>query len=160
MDEQQQRELFARLQQILTELRLSWINDQVNEQVQSGKLVNKDVQMVKEIDDRQLSGFANYRPSGKPQRMVGIEPYSFEEQLFILLDAIEKSMVDIAAMQGEIARFFKSQERSAQRPPAEIILDQVEGVGKVSLPLDEVADSSEIQQLQALIAQIRSQINS
>jgi hypothetical protein len=161
MNEQEMIKLNADLQRMLNDLGLGWINEQVNEQVRAGKIVTKEVQMFKEVDAEQLSLAGSYRPSGRPQQMIGVEPYTPEEQLQMLLDAIEKSMTDVAAMKEEIASFFRGQDSEQQPAPSQIVLDQVEGQGTITLSLEENVDEERLtQQLHRLIAQLRAEINS
>ncbi|MEC4813961.1 MAG: hypothetical protein SAK29_11910 [Scytonema sp. PMC 1069.18] len=90
MDEQECAVVYQELVEILNEFGLGWLALQIADIVQRGKTV------VVYQNSQQNS----YQET---------KPYTHQEQLFLLIDAIERVLVETAAMEAEISEFLVEQ---------------------------------------------------
>lgn len=95
MDEQECIVAYQELAEILNELGVQWLLKRVNETIKRGKTL-----VVRE--------------KGKPPSRLKTEPYTYREQLMLLIDAMEQAFVAPAAMEVEISEFLKSQNLAPQ----------------------------------------------
>ena len=98
---------------ILTENKLSWISNQVAEQIRIGKTVEKEIATFKE-SRRTLLLFEerDYRiqyKKGTKATFPVTEEYSPSERLLLLIDAIEQAIVNTAEMESHLIEYFGEQ---------------------------------------------------
>lgn len=160
MDEQEQIQVINQLQGILRELGLGWIVEQVNEQIQSGKMVKKEVQMFKEIRlDNQSEFYSTIKPSGKKE-LTATEDYTVTDQLQLLIDAIELTAESASAMRREITTFFDQEGRRTGVEESDVILPDVpDQFIRINETMVGLNDEQTIIQLRSLLNQIRQEIN-
>lgn len=81
---------YQELVEILNEFRLGWLVERVADVIKKGKTVT-------------LQSYGQ-----QPSRLE-VEPLTNREQLFLLIDAIERALVETAAMEVEISDFLREQ---------------------------------------------------
>lgn len=81
---------YQELVEILNEFELGWLVERVADVIKRGKTVI--------VQDN----------SQQPSHLR-IEPYTDREQLFLLIDAVERALVETAAMEVEISDFLREQ---------------------------------------------------
>ena len=81
---------YQELVEILRELNLGWLVERVETTIQRGKA------LFKETNGESYPYF---------------EPYSQREQLFLLIDALEKALIETVAMEEEIAKSLSAKNR-------------------------------------------------
>lgn len=91
MNEQECAVAYQKLVEILNEFRLGWLVERVGDVIKRGKIV------IVQSNSQQ------------PSRLEKVEPLTNREQLFILIDAVERALVETAAMEVEISDFLRSQ---------------------------------------------------
>lgn len=100
-DESEQ--IFTELEKILAKQEMSWVADQVNEQIRLGKPVQREIE--------EKEGIAN--PSNRRKAKVTYPTtveYLPNEKLDLLVNAIKAVVVDTALMEKELFKFFPSKE--------------------------------------------------
>lgn len=110
MNDRECNEAYERLINILNQNKLEWIVTQVEEQVRSGKTVEKEIDTLKES----RRGFDLFTIDDYPSRLmkgpkatfpVTVE-YQPSERLVLLLDAIEQAIVNTAEMEHHFIEYF------------------------------------------------------
>lgn len=90
MDEFQCAVAYQELVEILNEFGLGWLVRQVADVIKGGKTVV-------------------VHQKGQKHSHLQTKPYTKQEQLFLLIDAIERALVETAAMETEISEFLIAQ---------------------------------------------------
>jgi len=115
MTQEDAHDVFIALSKILEEIGLTWMLDQVKQEIVHGKTATKTLSILAE-------DFPNeYRQRRQRVRFVSTEEYSSKEQLHLLLDAMEQTIVASLEMQKSILTLtelagvsFKSEEGRTQ----------------------------------------------
>jgi hypothetical protein len=99
------------LRSALSTNNLQWVADQVSEEIRQGKTILKEVETLREgpsltIDDARTSRLQRGPRATLP---VTVE-YDACEQLGLLIDAIERAVVDTASMEAHLSEYFGSHE--------------------------------------------------
>lgn len=108
--------IFEKLSQTLQDHQLSWVLEQIDEQIAQGKTEKIKIQIYKEVlqdaEKEQRSLFhglqtvsRKLKPSTKQERVVIVE-YTPQERLLLLIDAIENVIVQTAEMEHQVTGFF------------------------------------------------------
>lgn len=90
MDEQECLVAYLELVEMLNEVGLNWLVERVADTIKRGKTVV-------------------VRDNGQQYSRLEIEPYTNRDQLFLLIDAIERALVETAAMEVEISESLREQ---------------------------------------------------
>ena len=108
--EQNPEEAYEILLRALREQQLSWVVEQVQEQVRVGKLVAKDITPYRETSPSRLGDQLPSRRARttRRERLVATEEYSPEERLGLAVDALESAVVHTAEIENEVLGFFAS----------------------------------------------------
>lgn len=118
MDAQDAQDLFRQLSEFLVEHGFQWIVLEVNNQIASGRLEQRKVKVTKPVEDENSEpSLFNMEHGAPPQRyaegskatFVVAIPYSPQEQLRILLDAIERVFVDSARIERDTRRIIEAE---------------------------------------------------
>lgn len=96
MTQQEAQEVFIALSKILEEVGLTWMLEQVRQEIAHGKTSTKTLNIfAEEFPDRS-------RQRRQRVRFVSTEEYDSEEQLYLLVDAMEQAVVASLEMQKGI----------------------------------------------------------
>ncbi len=90
MNEQECAVAYQELVEILNQFRLGWLVERVTDVIKRGKTVF--------VQDK----------SQQPSHLK-VEPLTNREQLFLLIDAVERALVETAAMEVEISDFLREE---------------------------------------------------
>ncbi len=90
MNEQECAVAYQELVEILNQFQLGWLVEKVADVIKRGKKV-----LVQD--------------NGQKASHLEVEPLTNREQLFLLIDAIERALVETAAMEVEISDFLREQ---------------------------------------------------
>lgn len=159
MNEQEITQIVNQLHHILRQLGLDWIIDQVDEQIQAGRLVKKEVQMLKEVRfDEKLSSDFSLKPSGKIE-LTATEDYTLADQLRLLIGAIESTAKSIADIRGVVTTFFNQEGRRVGVSNTDVIISNAPDQFK-SFSEFFSTDEQAIEQLSNLLQEILREIDS
>ena len=102
MNEVELTEIFEALATVLRGADLGWIVDQVDEQIQSGRQVVKDLRrgFPDEVEFLQVTSRST---SGT---LIGTNPYTVREQANLLIGAVRVAFRDCAALEREVGDFI------------------------------------------------------
>ncbi len=114
MNQEDARLTFTTLAETLEKLGLGWMLDQVRQEITLGKTVAKTLSVMPE----DFVGFE--RKSRQRVRFVSTREYSHQEQLALLIDAMEQTIVGSIEMQSSIlsvvdlpaVRFISEEDQS------------------------------------------------
>lgn len=98
MDEQDAAAIYQELAAMMNELKLNWATSQVSKIVQAGKTIEE-------------------RSAKRNSLVLKIESYSPEEQLFLLINALEQAAVNTTEMEIEIAEFLRVEQENDRLVP-------------------------------------------
>jgi len=113
MDSQECNKVFERLLHMLDKNKINWVVEQVKQQVQLGKTIEKEIETLKhkEKEFAQLREDDVYIPKvkkGPKAKFPVTEEYTPNEKLNLLLDAIEQAIVNTADMENHLIEYFGS----------------------------------------------------
>jgi hypothetical protein len=108
MNAEDAQKTFDELVAILRDSGLQWVVDGVNRQVTAGKTIRKMVRVTTEQAEIDWE-LTTVRQRKVPQRFLGSEPYSQNEQLAMLLDAVQHVVVASAEMSEAVFAQTKAQ---------------------------------------------------
>lgn len=105
-------EIYNKLISALRENKLDWIIDQVTEHIRLGKTVEKEIETLKEDPSEKMVvyTFGDHVPKFKkgPRATFPVtENYTPQEQLLLLIDAIEQALVNTNEMERNFVEFFE-----------------------------------------------------
>lgn len=151
MNENELTRLYQSLTKILEAHNLSWVIDQVNEQVLLGKTEEIEI-----LDDRQLLLFeanARNRRRRKKERasFLKTREYFEKEKVLLLIDAIEQSVINTGLMIYDVIEYFDKEAG------VRTVAFYSEGYEKIFVTDD--LNIFFIWKLKKLLDQLRSQIN-
>lgn len=104
MDTGELNALYDQLLDITRELGLGWVAEQVTDEVQLGKILRADFRTLQAERHQNRLIEPDVRAwvpdkRGPKEDVLTIEPYSSEDRLLLLLDAVERAVVETAAME-------------------------------------------------------------
>ncbi len=105
---------YALIDKYLREKGLSWVCDQVKEEIETGKLVEERISTLQERGHLKSKSFY-YQPEFKksqPADFTRRHDYSDAEKLTLLLEAIKRAVFDVTVMEAEISHFFFNKVQS------------------------------------------------
>jgi len=119
LDNEEALQAFISLERILRIEGLNWVCDQVQEEIRLGKLQEKQVETYKELraSDADVNQFVSpHKRMGKgpKAKLMTVGDFSPQERLRMLIDAMQRAVVDTGDLEEQIGRFFSSPPRSAQ----------------------------------------------
>lgn len=120
MEENDARIVFETLVNHLTELKLGWVVDQVNERIRLGKLISKDVSVTRDAHGK----------IGRKRKasFVTTVPFTAKERLSILIDAIDHVAIQTGQMGAKVVEhlhekgfesveFYPDPQEDLENPP-------------------------------------------
>lgn len=118
MTNQDAKEYFTRLMEILMRQKLDWVVAEVNNTIRLGKLRSKKLRVEEDLWVQGEARNVLEPGTGKksPQKFTVSEPYTAQEELRILVTAISSLTVDLAAVERRTVRLV---ERSGRKAHAE-----------------------------------------
>jgi len=124
------RQAFDKLISILNERKLTWVVDQVQEQIRVGKPM---MRRVKELKPTRQASFRNTRlfddeplRPGRKVEFRATEAYTATEQLQLLLSAIQQAVVNTAAIEKAVSDKFPGVTFVSEQADVRITLTQDE----------------------------------
>lgn len=104
MSEEEQKQLFQDLTELLRQYGLPWVSAQVQDVIASGQ--DRRIELYREGRQRLARVLSEFRSQGKlltpeDEPLTTTIPYTTQEQLILLIDAIEQASVEVALMQSE-----------------------------------------------------------
>jgi len=164
MNEDESRQWREQLREVLTEHKLQWILEQVEQQERLGSTSEEEIRTFSEkrrnptsepgSDLFPLSPTQEYSP-GRKARFVATREYTPSEMLEILIDAIERGVVDTAEMEAEMLKQF---EHGGTQYQVVLIRDDPESIRTVVAPRDAVARAGISPRLRDLLKELREEI--
>jgi|GEM_PF-6423024 len=113
MNDQECLRAYETLGTILSENGLVWIISQVEEQIRLGKTVEREIETLKDVRETGLqsssSSLSNLK-KGPRAKFPVTESYSSPEQLKVMIDAIERAVLDSATMENHLAAFMENSD--------------------------------------------------
>jgi hypothetical protein len=111
------REAFVGLDRLLREKGLDWVCDQVQDEIRLGKLERKEVETVKELrstDETKQPSLRKPMGKGRKVTLMTVGEFSPQERLRILIDAMQRAVVDTGDLEQDVAAFFNSPPRQVE----------------------------------------------
>lgn len=169
MDDQDFQRIFDDLSLTLTEQGLGWIVSEVIDVINEGQISTVKVETFKEtLSD---SGIEREIQRASKAEFLSVVEYTQREQLLLLLDAIEQTLVQTAAMEQEIAEFFENEANrdtniSRKAPTSDVVVlasetsteDLMDNNSSVIRPSNARIRQQQAQQLQSLIDVLRREV--
>lgn len=177
MKDEEAREIFNGLIQALDSHKLSWITEQVREQIRFGKLENVRIVVKKKKPQVGQTGIgqlgaadineteairitpaeASSRSGGTYSKTVEYTP---QEQLLLLIDGIQRAIVDTAEMDSEIFTFFEA--TGAELNIGTALLTLTADDSSKSIQLSSDSTSTKVKQageLKTLLESLRKEVS-
>ena len=101
MTDEELDEIFASLTEIITNAGMSWITDQVNDEIQVGRVVTRRVHR-----GREEIGLLDVDTRTTGKTYISAQPYNAEERAQLLLSALCVALCDNANLEDAVGRFF------------------------------------------------------
>jgi hypothetical protein len=133
MDSQTAREYFREIVKILEKHNLDWVVAQINEEIRIGKLGKGEFAIVKQSDqdfqtddtpqqrlfERQSEYRTPRKEQSKKEKFNVLIPYTDEEKLDILINAVRRLLVETSDIEKAVIDFFR-QEGNENQYSAEV----------------------------------------
>lgn len=169
MDDQDFQRIFDDLSLTLTEQGLGWIVSEVIDVINEGQISTVKVETFKEtLSD---SGIEREIQRASKAEFLSVVEYTQQEQLLLLIDAIEQTLVQTAAMEQEIAEFFENEANrdtniSRKAPTSDVVVlasetsteDLMDNNSSVIRPSNARIRQQQAQELQSLIDALRREV--
>jgi len=99
---------YHEIEQYLKDNGLSWICDQVKEEIETGKFVEERISTLHETgaSKSKLDSYDYGFKKGQPAEFTRRHDYPDAEKLALLLEAIKRAVFDVAVMEAETTNFF------------------------------------------------------
>ncbi|WP_228041758.1 MULTISPECIES: hypothetical protein [Planktothrix] len=143
MNEQDCSAVYNALIEMLNSVKLGWVTEQVADVISAGKTTEEMV-------------------SGRKSPDLKLSYYTPQEQLLLLIYAIEKSVIHTGEIEGEIMDILSHEATTSDLKPELRFTSSVDGKGKLfKYNIESVNSRQEkIQELQKLLGQLRQEIGS
>lgn len=116
MNEEESIHAFQRLTKILNESHMEWVSQQVSEQIQIGRTIQREIETFKEGKEMPLfstiDDYSSKLMKGPRVTFPVTVEYESNERLELLIDAIKQAIVDTAEMEQHLIDFIEKDERS------------------------------------------------
>ena|SRR5260370_221210 len=143
------RQAFDKLITILNERKLTWVTDQVQEQIRVGKPMMRRVKELKptrqvSLRDSRLFDDEALRP-GREVQFRATEAYTTSEQLLLLLSAIQQAVIHTAAIEKAVSDKFPELTFVSEQEDVRIAITQhdlesrSEGLERLQKSLNELS---------------------
>ena len=109
MNERDCDTIYDTLITILSEHNLLWIIDQVEEQVRSGKTIEREIETLTEVRPHALESGTSILRKGPKARFPVTVPYESCERAQITIDAIQHALIDSITMEQDLVEFLDRQ---------------------------------------------------
>jgi hypothetical protein len=114
MTDEELDEIFTALSDLLSDLGLSWLVSQVNDEIQVGQIVTRTFRRGQPEQIERLD--IGTKPGSGT--VVGTDPYGAADRVDLLVSAVSVALTDTASLEQEVIRFFLS---DAAAPKARFI---------------------------------------
>lgn len=143
MNEQDCSAVYNALIEMLSSIKLGWVTEQVADVISAGKTIEELV-------------------SGRKSPDLKLNYYTPQEQLLLLINAIEKSVINTAEIETEIMDIFSHEAPNSDLKPELRFTSSVDGKGKLFKYSVESVNSrqEQTQKLKILLEQLRQEIGS
>ena len=164
MNEEESGQWRDRLSEVLSQYRLQWVLEQVTQNIRLGNTSEEEVPTSTETEPRPTTGTLSdllvpvwppARRSGRRARFVASREYSPKEMLKILIEAIERAVVDTAEMEAEMLKQF---ENDGTRYQIVIVRDDQVLMRLRVAPTDAISRAGSASRLRDLLRELRAQI--
>lgn len=142
MDEQECLIVYQELEAMLAELNLAWVGQQVAEVVRSGKTVEE-------------------RSPTRRTPITKVEDYTAQEQLLLLISAVEQAVIHSWEMERELAHFFSRESQASSAVAVLSFASASRDSGKkIDLNFEALEQRAEqAMKLQELLAKLRGEVD-
>jgi len=98
LESKEAKEVYSSLSQIVSGEGLEWLLHDVRRQIELGKQSTKEIQVKSTVQGYDADYHADYPPKrkGRPAKFVITQPYSEQEKLHLLIEAIEATSVGLS----------------------------------------------------------------
>jgi hypothetical protein len=143
MNEEDCSAVYNALIEMLNSMKLGWVTDQVADVISAGKTTEEIV-------------------SGRKSPDLKLNYYSPQEQVLLLIYAIEKAVINTAEIESEIMDILSHEGKMSDLKPEVRFTSSVDGKGKLfKYNIESVKTRKEnIQELKKLLEQLRQEIGS
>ena len=133
--------VYQALVEMLNPLKLGWVTEQVADVISAGKTTEELV-------------------SGRKSPNLKLNYYSPQEQLLLLINAIEKSVINTGEIETEILDIFRHEAQNCDLKPELRFTSSVDGEGKLFKYSIESVNSRQQhrQELKKLLEKLRQEI--
>lgn len=141
MNEQECSAVYNELVGMLYSVRLGWVTDQVADVISAGKTVEEMV-------------------SGRKSPDLKLNYYTPQEQLLILINAVEKAVVQIEEIESEITTILSHEAKTSALKPELRFTSPGDGKGKLfKYSIESVnLKKEQAQELRNLLEQLRQEV--
>jgi len=155
MNDQKCEEIRHRLEALLKQHRLEWVIGQVNEEIRSGKMTSEAVVAVKD----EASVPSEIRPTRKPrvtkEKFLRRVNYTKREQLVLLIDAVERAVVDVIDLGLQVGDFVEKESVHGKEVK---FASEEEGVhGRLFSPSEAISRKGSAAKLKTLLAGLKKE---
>jgi hypothetical protein len=109
MNERDCDTIYDTLITILSEHNLLWIIDQVEEQLRSGRTIEREIETLTEVKPHALERGTSILRKGPKARFPVTVAYDSCERAEITIDAIQHALIDSIAMEQDLVEFLERQ---------------------------------------------------
>jgi hypothetical protein len=114
MTDEELDEIFTSLSGLLSDLGLSWLVSQVNDEIQVGQIVTRTFRR----GQPEQIGMLDIGTKPGSGAVVGTDPYGAADRVNLLISAVSVALTDSASLEQEVIHFFVS---DAAAPEARLI---------------------------------------
>lgn len=118
MNDSEIKETYNFLTSVLKNNGLEWVTTQVSEQIRIGKTVEKEIETLKEVNvipvTYQSENFIRPLKKGPKEMFPVSVKFTPAEQLELLIDAIEISIIETAYMENAVVHYFENTWQNPQ----------------------------------------------
>lgn len=108
-------EAYAIILSALREHRLSWVVEQIQDQVRAGKPTTRVVAPTPPSMSLRYADEASLARRPRSERLAATESYTPTERLTLALEAIERAVVQTADLEDELLKFSHAEGKTAAR---------------------------------------------
>lgn len=149
-------EAYLKVLELLRSHDLGWVAAQVQDQVRAGRPVTRVVSpRPVNVPDR-FAAESSQPPRRRRERLAATEPYSAEERLQLVLDAIDRAVIQTADMEQEVLKFFNVERQTAARVAFEP--EQFEDASSLELGPLTVTRSEALGRLRQVVTTMRGEL--
>jgi hypothetical protein len=157
-------EYFNALVELLNSNDLGWVVNQVNEEIQSGKIVSNEFPIIKQdpfLNARQDTLFergGEYR-TRRRERFNQIVPFSQKERLILLIKALKRLAIDTSNIQKHVTAFVQFEAKKTDIKPDIRFYSEDTNADNFSLSRSESQGSqADIAKLEQLLTSLEHEV--